>query len=129
MITKAAYLERRGASLRALDLEISRFTAYADRATADVSVKYYEAIKALQAARDKAAKRLRDLHVSTSSAWMWEEAAAGMEDVWSELRNAILAAISTTYCEASSRPSDKHALDVSHQTNRVRRIAPRGSCY
>jgi hypothetical protein len=101
MITKAMYIERRGASLRALDMEITGLTDYADCATADVALNYYEAIQGLQTTRDNAEKMLRKLHTVSDTAWALEDATTGVEDAWNELRNAVFVAISTTYCEAS----------------------------
>lgn len=129
MITKSTYLERRDTSLRVLELEIARLTGYADSVTADVADKYDEAIRCLQVTHDNAAKMLRKLHVVREEAWMWDDATTDMEEAWSDLREAVVAAISTTYCEANRRPSRRHATDVSNQANRVCRIAPRGSCY
>ena len=129
MITKANYIERRTASLRALELEIARLMDYADRVAAEVAVKYYETIYALQATRDKAAKRLRELHAVSDKAWAWEDATSGVEDAWSDLRNAVIAAISTTYGDTNRRPGGQHVTDDSHLTYRTRRIAPRGSCH
>ncbi len=129
MITKATYLARRGASLRALDVEIARLTDYADRVAADVAVKYYETINVLQATRDKAAKMLRELHAVSDKAWAWEDATSAVEDAWSDLRSAVVAAISTTYGDTSRRPAGQHVMNDSHQIYRTRHIAPRGSCY
>ena len=100
MITKAAYIERRGASLRALDREIERLTNYADMATSDVAVKYYKAIHGLQATRNKAARMLQELRInSDDKVWAWDDATTGLEDAWKELRNAVFIAIATTYSE------------------------------
>lgn len=129
MMTKANYIERRDTSLRVLELEIARLTDYANKATEDVADKYYEAICGLQATHDKAAVMLRKLHVVSEDSWMWEDAATDVEAAWGELREAVVAAISTTYCEAHRRPSAHHTADVRHHANRARRIAPRGSCY
>lgn len=129
MITKANYIERRTASLRALELEIARLMDYADRVAADVAVQYYEAINVLQVTRDKAAKMLRELHAASDKAWAWEDATSGVEDAWSDLRSAVVAAISATYGDTSRRPAGRHVTDDPHQTYHTRRIAPRGSCY
>ena len=129
MITKANYIERRTASLSVLELEIARLMDYADGAAANVAVKYYEAINVLQATRDKAAKRLRELHAVSDKPWAWEDATSGVEDAWSDVRSAVIAAISTTYGDTSRRPAGQHVTDDPHQTYRPRRIAPRGSCY
>lgn len=126
MITKATYIARRGASLNALDLEIARLTDYA---TEDVAVNYYAAIYGLQATREKAETRLRELHAVSDTAWVGDDPTMGVEDAWRELRDAVIAAISTTYCEASRRPSGRHTIGGPHHNNRARRIAPRGSCY
>ena len=129
MITKATYIARRGASLKALDLEIARLTDYADKATEDVAVNYYAAIDGLQATREKAETMLRKLDDVSDAAWVGEDPKMGVEDAWNDLRDAVIAAISTTYCEASRRPSGRHAIGGPHQNNRARRVAPRGSCY
>ena len=129
MITKASYIERRGASLRALDLEIARLTDYADKVTAVVAVKYYEMIRSLQTTRDKAAKKLRELRAVGDESWVEGDASTGVEEAWSELRIAVLAAISTTYFESNHNPPAPRASDGLHQAYRARRIAPRGACY
>lgn len=129
MITKATYLDRRDTSLRVLELEIARLTDHADRAKADVADKYYEAIRGLQATHDNAAEMLRKLHVANEDSWMWEDAVTDVEQAWGDLRDAVVAAISTTYCEASRRPPARHTIDGPHQANRARRVRPRGACY
>ena len=129
MITKATYLERRDTSLRAFEMEIARLTDHADRATADVADDYYEAIHRLQASHDKAAKTLRELDAVSDHAWQGKDSAADVEEAWGELREAVVAAISTTYCEASRRLPGRHTTAGPHQAHRARRIAPRGACY
>ena len=129
MITKANYLERRETSLRVLELEIARLTDYADRAKADVADKYYEAIRSLQATHDNAAEMLQKLHAASDESWMREDAATDVEEAWRELREAVIAAISMTYCEANRRSSRRHAANVSSQANRAHRAPPRGACY
>ena len=129
MITKATYIARRGASLNALDLEIARLTEYADKTTENVAVHYYEAIHGLQATREKAESRLRELHAVSDTAWAGDDPTMGVEDAWRDLRDAVIAAISTTYCEASRSPPRRHAFGGPHHINRARHIAPRGSCY
>ena len=129
MMTKANYIERRDTSLRVLEFEIARLTDYADKAPADVADRYHEAIRGLQATHDNAAVMLRKLHVVSEDSWMWEDAATDVEAAWGELREAVVTAISTTYCEATRRPSGRHTVSVSDQANRVRNIRPRGACY
>ena len=129
MITKTSYLERRGASLRALELEIARLTDYANKVTTDVAAGYYKAIHSLQATHEKAEAMLGELREVSDSAWEGENPTMGVEDAWNELRDAVIAAISTTYCEANRRPVARHATGDPHQIQRVGRIAPRGSCY
>ena len=129
MITKASYIEMRSASLRAMDIEIARLMDYADRSTADIAAKYYEAIDRLQQTRDKATELLRGLLIASDEAPVWQIAAAGVEEAWKEIRDAVLAAISTTYCEANRRSSARHLSAGPHTNNRAGRIAPRGSCY
>lgn len=129
MITKAIYIERRTASLRALELEIAQLMDYADKVAAEIAVKYYEAIHGLQATHDNAVTMLRKLHASSDKAWAWEDATSGVEDAWSDLRSAVIAAIATTYGDTDRRPAGKHVTDDPHQAFRPRRIAPRGSCY
>ena len=107
MITKAKYIARRGASLKALDREIVRLTLYANRATADEAGNYRIAIDILQGTCDRATKMLRELHANTDGAWVVEEATTDVENAWNELRNALFAAISTTYCDSSRSPSEE----------------------
>ena len=128
MITKTRYLERRGASLRALELEIDRLTDYANKVTTDVASGYYKAIHGLQATHEKAEAMLEELSAFSDSAWVGADPTMGVEDAWNDLREAVIAAISTTYCEASRRPETRHAAGGPHQIQRVGRIAPRGSC-
>lgn len=104
MITKAMYIARRNTSLRAMDREIGRLMNYANKSTEEIAVEYYESIHGLRATRDKAARKLRELHTVSETAWIGDEATTGVEDAWSELRDAVLTAISTTYCEESRSP-------------------------
>jgi 7-cyano-7-deazaguanine synthase in queuosine biosynthesis len=129
MMTKTNYIERRTASLRALELEIAKLMDYADRVAAELSVKYYEAIQGMQVIHDNAARMLRELHAVSEKAWVWEDATSGVEDAWSDLRNAVMAAIATTYGDADRRSAGKRVTVDPHQAYRQRRIAPRGSCY
>ena len=97
MMTKSTYIERRGASLRALDVEIDRLTDYADGTTADVALNYYEAIQGMKTMRDKAAKQLRKLGAVSGDEWKSAEALRDVEHEWRALRKAVLVAISATY--------------------------------
>ena len=99
MITSEMYIERREASLRALDVEISRLTDYADGADADVALNYDEVIHHLETTRDRAAKQLQKLGVVSCEESARAEALRDMEHQWRELRNAVLVAISATYRE------------------------------
>lgn len=99
MFTKAMYIERRGASLRALDVEISRLTDYADHAAVDVALEYYEAIQGLETTRDRAAKTLRKLGEISAVEVTCANAMRDMENSWRELRNALVVAISATCSE------------------------------
>lgn len=99
MFTKAMYIERRGASLRALDTEINRLTDYADRATGDVALEYYEAIQELETSRDRAVKMLLKLGSLDSEAVANADAMRDMESSWRQLRSAMVAAISATGSE------------------------------
>ncbi|MEK6261661.1 MAG: hypothetical protein AABP62_23930 [Planctomycetota bacterium] len=99
MITPATYIERRGASLRALDVEIGRLTDYADRATGDVALDYYEAIQGLETTRDNAAKTLRKLSEVSGEEVTCANALRDMENSWRELRSALVVAISATCSE------------------------------
>ncbi|MBC7816909.1 MAG: hypothetical protein IAG10_08490 [Planctomycetaceae bacterium] len=129
MITKAMYIERRDESLRALDLEIASLMDYAARATADLAVKYDAAINRLQEMRDQAAKKLQGLHVVSDTGWLGDDATLSMEEAWTDLRNAVLAAITATYCEAGRRTPRQHALVGPLHSQRARRIASRASCH
>ncbi len=99
MFTQAMYIERRGASLRALDAEIDRLTDYADRATGDEALEYYEAIQGLETSRDRAAKLLLRLGALSAGAVTNADAMRDMEKSWRELRSAVVAAISATGSE------------------------------
>ena len=97
MFTKTMYIERRGASLRALDTEIGRLTDCADGATADVALNYYEVIERLETTRDNAARKLRKLGAVSGEEWASAEAVRDVENEWREMRRAVIVAISTTY--------------------------------
>lgn len=97
MFTKAMYIEKRGASLRALDVEIGRLTDYADGAAADVALNYYEVIQGLETTRDNAATKLRKLGAVSGEEWASAEALRDVENQWRELRKAVIVAISATY--------------------------------
>jgi hypothetical protein len=124
MITKTTYIAKRSASLNALDQEIIRLTDYANNATADVANTYFAVIRDLQAKRDKAATMLCQMHSGHDISWKQESATTGVEDAWNELRDAVLAAITTTYYDARRQTSKPHRFDGPH---RIRRNAPRGS--
>lgn len=125
MITKAMYIERRGESLKVLELEIARLMDYTDRVTAEVAVKYFEAINRLQAMRDTAAKKLRELHAVSDAGWMGDDATLSMEDVWTDLRNAVLAAITTIHCETSrsNTQTTRHQQPTPRQSRSTNRFA------
>lgn len=99
MITKAAYIERRHTSLKALDAEITRLTDYAEGATPNAVLQYHKAIRRLQHTRNTAALKLRELGTLREATWATEEATAGAEHAWRDLRHAVLVAISATYNE------------------------------
>lgn len=101
----------------------------ADRDTADVAVKYFEAINRLQAMRDTAAEKLCELHAVSDIGWMGDDATLSMEVAWTDLRNAVLAAITTTYCETGRRTHRQHAVSGTPHADRARRIASRASCH
>ena len=99
MFTNAMYIESRGASLRALDVEIGRLADYADRASGDVALDYYEAIQGLETTRDKAARTLRKLGEVSGEEVACANAMRAMENSWRELRSALIVAISATGTE------------------------------
>jgi flagellar biosynthesis regulator FlaF len=99
MFTKAMYIERRGASLRALDVEISRLTDDANLSSGDIALEYYEAIQGLEIARDRAAATLQRLEAVSEEAVVWSDAVSEMENSWNDLRNSLVAAIAATGCE------------------------------
>ena len=85
--------------MRALDVEISRLTDYADQADGDIAIEYYEAIQGLETTRDRAAKTLCQLGAISDEAVIWSDAMRDMEKSWRELRNSLIAAISATGSE------------------------------
>lgn len=129
MFTKAAYIEKRRAALRALDQEIARLTDFAGRASDDEAGMYYEAIDGLLVSRDHAAKKLRELRAASDKSWEWEDATTGVEEAWKELRNAVLIAIAATYGEAERRMPQHQPGHCQLRAARVGRISPRGAMY
>ncbi len=99
MFTKAMYIEKRGASLRALEVEIDRLTDYACQAPADVALDYCDVIHDLEISRDRAAKKLRKLVAVSGEVVAWADALRDMENAWRKVRNAVVVAISATWCE------------------------------
>ena len=85
--------------MRALDTEINRLTDYADRATGEVALEYYEAIQGLETSRDRAAKMLLKLGALSAGSVTNADAMRDMEKSWRELRCAVVAAISATGSE------------------------------
>jgi len=53
---------------------------YANKSTGEIAFKYYELIHGLRATRDKAARKLRELHTVSETAWIGDEATKGVED-------------------------------------------------
>jgi hypothetical protein len=97
MFTKAMYIERRGASLRALDAVIDCLTDHADRAASDVALNYYDVIQCLESTRANAAKKLRKLGAVSGEEWASADALRDVEHEWRALRQAVIVAISATY--------------------------------
>lgn len=126
MLTKAAYLEKRRAALRALDQEIIRLTDFADGVTEE-AVMYHAAIDELLVARHKASEKIQQLRMAGDKAWVWEDEVTGVDEAWKELRRAVVNAISATYGEAC-RPVPSLYVASSHvRTGRIGCIAPRGA--
>ncbi len=127
MLTKTDYIETRCDSLRTLETEIDRLTDYANEATADVAAAFYEAIAQLQLARTRAIAKLRELQMANGDTWKRDDATIGVEAAWNDLRNAVLVAISTTYCEANHIQAGHPASDHTHYIDFGRYPFPRGS--
>ncbi len=100
MLTKASYITQRRASLRVLDRQIRGLQQFCDWETTGASSKYDEAIRGLQTTRDKAAVLLRVLNGTNDRDWVDEDATTDVEHAWTELRNAVLVAIASTYSES-----------------------------
>lgn len=96
MITKATYIERRSASLRALDLEIIRLTDFANGEDGDEALVCYEVIDVLRTQRDNAVQKLREMQMIDDQRWADDDVTSGMENAWREVRNAVLVAIEMT---------------------------------
>ncbi len=127
MLTKADYIETRCNSLRALETEIDRLTDHANEATVDVAVVFYEAINQLQLTRVRAIAKVRELQMSNGETWRRDNATIGVDAAWNDLRNAVLVAISTTYCEANHIQAGHPASGGPHYIDFGRFPFPRGA--
>ena len=97
MIAITTYIQRRTASLRALDQEIARLTRHACLAPGEFAPHVFDAIEGLQATRENATIRLQELRTGGTDNGNFDEAMSNVEEAWDEMRTAVLAAISSTY--------------------------------
>ncbi len=87
MEVKEVYEEKMEAQLRELDAEIKKLDAQADQLKADTKIEFHKRRETLQAKRQAAAKKLRELKAAGDDAW--KDIMAGMENAWLELKEAL----------------------------------------
>ena len=84
--------------MKALDLEIARLAACVDVENHfEGFLAHDDVIDGMRAARDNAAQKLRELEELSDGEWALGQAMQAAEDSWSEVRKAVLAAISASY--------------------------------
>ena len=94
MDKRTEFVEKLSAQMVEWDVKIDLLTEKAESATPEDKYEYANTIAALQLKRDEAAMKLQG--ISAASDAEWEELKTGTEQVWSEISNALCAAIMKT---------------------------------
>ena len=89
---RKAYEEKLDAQFEEWNAQIALLKAKAGNAKADMKIKYYKNIEALERKQEVAGKRLHELKNAGDEAW--EELKTGAEKTWDEVKSAYLNAAS-----------------------------------
>lgn len=92
MKTKDEYINSLAAELKEWSAQIDLLTAKAEKATADVKLKYLEELDALRVKQHEAAAKVKELEESSGDAWVAVKQTA--DKVWDDLRAGIASATS-----------------------------------
>jgi len=83
---RKAYEEKLDAQFEEWNAQIALLKAKADKAKADMKIKYYKNIEAVERKQEVAGTRLRELKNAGDEAW--EELKTGAEKAWDEVKTA-----------------------------------------
>jgi hypothetical protein len=83
---RKAYEEKLDAQFEEWNAQIALLKVKADKAKADMKIKYYRNIEALECKQEVARTRLRELKNAGDEAW--EELKTGTENAWDEAKTA-----------------------------------------
>ena len=112
MNMKESYQQKLQAELDEWSAEINKLKAKADKAEADIKLKYYEQIEELREKQEAANGKLTELMAASDDAW--EDLKAGAESAWLSLGDAVKKATSRFKW---SRPT---ALVNRHDKSKIR---------
>ncbi len=84
---KDAYQQKIEAQLDEWKADINKMKAKADKANADVQLKYYKQIEDLQSKHESAQEKLKELKKSGKDAW--EDLKVGVDLAWESLGEAV----------------------------------------
>lgn len=92
MSLKSAYEKKLQAQLNEWSAQIDQLKAKADRAEAEVQIKFYEHIEQLKIQQAAAESKLAELRASGDDAW--NDLKAGLDNAWDSLGQAVKSAVS-----------------------------------
>ena len=92
MESKKAYQEKTEAQLKEWSAKIDLLKAKADKAKAEVKIKYYEKIEELRGGQETARQKLQKLKGSGEGAW--EELKGGVDKALKDLKEGLNRALS-----------------------------------
>jgi uncharacterized coiled-coil DUF342 family protein len=84
---KEEYIQKLDAQLREWSAGIDDLKAKADKAKGEIKTEYNKQIESLDAKREAARKKLKELKEAGGQAW--EELKTGAEKAWNELKTAL----------------------------------------
>jgi predicted ATP-binding protein involved in virulence len=84
---RKAYEEKLAAQLEEWTAQVALFKAKSEKAAAAAKIEYYEITETLQRKHDEARKKLQELQLSGDDAW--ETLKTGVENAWTEVKNAF----------------------------------------
>jgi hypothetical protein len=87
MDKKEEYILKLDAQLREWSAKIDELKAKTDKAKGDLKIEYGRQIAALEAKKEYAQKRLKEIRETSGQAW--EELKTGVEHAWHELKISL----------------------------------------